>query len=619
MLSIAVLNTVSVSSTELCPGSPDRGAAFRLWEQARFGLLATVVAREAKPAAITSLLFQRNVWPNDSLVHIQTTERVRGYTARPFVASSTPATFAANGYAIEERDGSRTYSAPDADVLLDETFAETHCFHVQRPDGAHPNQDGLAFVSMTGRDSLVEVVGVVWIDHINPVLRSLEFRYIGIEPSAERANAGGRLEFRTMANGITLIESWSLRLPLMTRPGPTLEAMDPTLIGRRPAAPRRRQDRVNYRVNDVRETGGQVIEAEWADGTHWEAARTGLSGTVVQRGTQAPVPFAIVSLVGTSDSTIANATGDFTLAPLIAGRYSVEAVDTTLRTFAPERSDTKTMNVVSGRLTVIRPEVSTLSSTLANACQGRQAIHDNTVTILGHVSIIGTNDQALSSKQVFSSWLFDNTAPGTDRSREARVADQLSAIDAAGRFLVCGVGANRFVQFKMREKRGIVADTSIFVGDSGLVRFEWRRPPLSASTLTVATLARAVDVDVLGHHGGDSRRARRSTYNRHIAHSLRSASMRSIVEARRAGATLAATATVITIATPIVIVTGSRGEMPNTNELSMWPRVMNNATPMMIPPHATRTAFRTTPRTTSPAFAPKARRMPISFVRRAVV
>jgi len=58
-----MLATVRVTDRQLCPGSEDRGGAFQLWDQARAGLLATVVARELKPAMANGLgtLFPRFV------------------------------------------------------------------------------------------------------------------------------------------------------------------------------------------------------------------------------------------------------------------------------------------------------------------------------------------------------------------------------------------------------------------------------------------------------------------------------------------------------------------------------------------------------------------------------
>jgi hypothetical protein len=55
----AVLEAMRISGREICPGSSDRGAAFQLWEQARAGLLAAVVARELKPAAATMVTYER--------------------------------------------------------------------------------------------------------------------------------------------------------------------------------------------------------------------------------------------------------------------------------------------------------------------------------------------------------------------------------------------------------------------------------------------------------------------------------------------------------------------------------------------------------------------------------
>jgi hypothetical protein len=105
-----------------------------------------------------------------------------------------------------------SYNAPDADVLLDDDFAATHCFRVQSADKEHPEQIGLAFSPARGRDRLVDVTGVIWIDRVTPKLRTLEFRYTGLEPAATESGSGGHIEFRTMQNGVAFIERWHLRL-----------------------------------------------------------------------------------------------------------------------------------------------------------------------------------------------------------------------------------------------------------------------------------------------------------------------------------------------------------------------------------------------------------------------
>src|SRR5262249_46313846 len=150
-----MLNTVHVSDNELCPGSADRGVAFQVWDQARAGLLATVVARELKPAQARTLTYESRLTPSDERVQKQTKRIGTGRTKRPFIASQTPVYFARHGYILDDTS-MRIYNAPDADVLLDESFATTHCFHVQAADPEHSGQIGLAFNPAPGRDTLAD-------------------------------------------------------------------------------------------------------------------------------------------------------------------------------------------------------------------------------------------------------------------------------------------------------------------------------------------------------------------------------------------------------------------------------------------------------------------------------
>ena len=53
------LEPVQVTDVTKCSRRSDRAAALALWEQVRTGLLATVVAREANPANMRRLLFDR--------------------------------------------------------------------------------------------------------------------------------------------------------------------------------------------------------------------------------------------------------------------------------------------------------------------------------------------------------------------------------------------------------------------------------------------------------------------------------------------------------------------------------------------------------------------------------
>lgn len=249
----ALLASVHVSDRAVCGGSTDRGSALSLWEQARAGLLAAVVARETKPGRMNVLLFTTDQAPDSRLVRRQTLHLESGTTGRPFVAAARATDFAAHGYMQEDESG-RTLHAPDADILLDESFAATHCFTVAE-DADHPGRVGLAFRPARDRDGIVDVRGTLWIRRDVPALETLEFRFTGLEPAFENARAGGSLTFRTMPNGLVYIERWTMRLPEVEATnsfGPDM----PSALSRI-GAPMGR-DRRELKVAGIRYVGGEV-------------------------------------------------------------------------------------------------------------------------------------------------------------------------------------------------------------------------------------------------------------------------------------------------------------------------------------------------------------------------
>ena len=115
----------------------------------------------------------------------------------------------------------RNFFAPDADVLLDESFATSHCFRLAADDTSHRGQIGLAFTPAPGRgrDTLVDVAGVIWIDRATPALRSLEFLYTGLGHPRRLRAAGTssfsrcRTEFPSSNGGRCASSSWGRSRP----------------------------------------------------------------------------------------------------------------------------------------------------------------------------------------------------------------------------------------------------------------------------------------------------------------------------------------------------------------------------------------------------------------------
>jgi hypothetical protein len=446
------LTAMRITDREMCPGSEERGAAFELWDQARAGLLATVVGREAQPAMTRALRYNRGLSPTDEMVEHQASRMVAAYTSRPFVAAAAGSEFAERGYIAEDSSG-RTYYAPDADVLLDDSFVKTHCFHLQDADDAHRGQIGLAFTPAegSGRDTLVDVRGVIWIDRADPALRSLDFLYTGLEPAARKSRAGGSVEFRTLPNGASFIDRWVLRLAVLDR-----RRMAPNWADAPVAQQSRRDSRNDLWTVEIDETGGRVLSATWKDGTKWMSAAAGIEGSITRGKGGPPASNAVVSLLGTADTVRADLSGHFSMSPIIEGRYTVLAVDTTLEGFLTPRVTKQVVDVRRDRVSEIHLAVPPLDDRVRKLCKDEDTPR-NTTTLLGRIEFptgYRPRDPKLSVR-----WQAD-----TERTQ---------SLDDDMRFILCGVGMDRPVHLILTDS-AFKADTTVYLRKPDYATVVWR-------------------------------------------------------------------------------------------------------------------------------------------------
>ncbi|HVA58819.1 MAG TPA: carboxypeptidase-like regulatory domain-containing protein [Gemmatimonadaceae bacterium] len=315
----SLLEKVTVSEGEQCPDRNDREQALGLWEQAGAALLASVAARASRPGDMQLIEYERLFGEDRASVAWQQIRRASARTSRPYVPIATAAYFAAHGYRLERGTDSEL-GAPDVDVLLDDSFAATHCFSIADSAAAHTGEIGLAFEPAPGRDRLVDVRGVLWIDRTHPAVRTLEFQYTGLPDWQRAAGAGGAISFRAMPNGVVFIDSWSIA--------------SPELVSRGFAAGSRSSGGTRTRVMV---SGGVVIGAQWPDGSHWDAPTASMHGYVTAAtGGDHDRPGAIrgvdtagvrVWLAGTNDTTTTDSLGRFRLDGLLPGRYAVRAAE----------------------------------------------------------------------------------------------------------------------------------------------------------------------------------------------------------------------------------------------------------------------------------------------------
>src|SRR2546429_3804932 len=119
----------------------------------------------------------------------------------------------ARGYVVVEDDGTWTYQAPDADVLLSDPFLRTHCFETKAGHGETAGFVGLAFTPARDR-SLPDVAGTLWLDQQTSELRHLQFNYTRLPHPLNEARAGGRVAFMRVPTRAWRVRDWVIPTPL---------------------------------------------------------------------------------------------------------------------------------------------------------------------------------------------------------------------------------------------------------------------------------------------------------------------------------------------------------------------------------------------------------------------
>jgi hypothetical protein len=210
-----------------------------LWEEIRKALDAASLTAADEYYRYGVITYERE---RNARTFAVENENLRGkavLSRSPF-RSAPVETLAREGFAREARDGSIEYYAPDADVLLSQTFLDTHCFAL-RDDATRPDEIGLAF-EPTKRSGPTDIEGVLWADRASAALRELEFRYVRLPHDVRDARLGGSATFEQQPGGSWIVRDWVIRMPLLER-GPLL-----------------RHGEVEIIVGRILETGGQVVD-----------------------------------------------------------------------------------------------------------------------------------------------------------------------------------------------------------------------------------------------------------------------------------------------------------------------------------------------------------------------
>ena len=163
----------------------------RWWQEVRTALDVSSVVQSAGLARFEIDRFEREWGPKLERLVSETNRSEVSLTDRPFV-SAEAGFLARGGFVQGDLQGQREYYAPDADVLLSSVFLAQHCFSIEEHDDDE-RLIGLAFEPIEERD-VPDITGVLWVDSTTAELRTLDFRYHGVDDVPDN-ESGGRVSF----------------------------------------------------------------------------------------------------------------------------------------------------------------------------------------------------------------------------------------------------------------------------------------------------------------------------------------------------------------------------------------------------------------------------------------
>ena len=207
------LDAITVEAERHCDVTPESGAAAMLWEEVKKALQGVSLTGRANLVAYRVQRFERT-FGLDNAVRRERLDTVTARGDRPFT-TPPPQILVEKGY-VQGLE-SPSFYAPDAEVLLSDGFAATHCFRARRGRGETASMVGLGFEPNADR-KLSDVAGTLWIDTASAALRFLEFGYTGVDFGARTRELGGRLDFTRLETGAWIVQKWWIRGPVLQAP-----------------------------------------------------------------------------------------------------------------------------------------------------------------------------------------------------------------------------------------------------------------------------------------------------------------------------------------------------------------------------------------------------------------
>lgn len=323
-----------------------------LWEEIRKALTASVLTRRQGHLPLHVREFKRELSRSGETLREWATASsvVRG---RPFGALS-PAVLAEGGF-VQMSGDSTTYAAPDADLLLSDTFVGTHCF---RAVPVINGLVGLEFVPAPGRN-VSDVKGTLWVDRMAGELKFLEYSYTGLEDELDNVGLGGRVEFKRLPTGAWIVSYWYTRMPRLTSTAVSVGG------NRRP----------QFELIGYLDRGGR---AELAAGPMGLVDRSLLVGRIFDSTASRGLAEAVVRVEGHRDSVFTDEEGRFELALPLSGDHVVVVAHPKLGLLRDRTAQAVLLSIGdSARVDLAVPSLATFVRALCGSSRGRAGIIGN--------------------------------------------------------------------------------------------------------------------------------------------------------------------------------------------------------------------------------------------------
>ena len=410
------LADLDISVVKQCVDNPRDAAEVELvFDEARKALESQLLAQAMQLFRYHSVVFDRSLPARgDDLIDVKTFS-ADGVSQAPF-RSLAAERLSEDGY-IQEEGLTVYYYAPDATVLLSDTFQRDHCFSLDREERDGQVLVGLTFEPRDGRE-LPDISGALWLDEATNALDHLEFRYRNIPyRPVDDKRIGGIVEYGQLPDGAFIVRDWYIRMP------------DLVYYERREA----------YSIDGFSEYGAELRNVSEPEGGDLDWREGGsIEGTIVNSVTGSPLRDATLILdLPRGDDRIRHTgpRGEFFFDGLDPGEYELELRHPLLEVLDIDRPKVK-LELAEGMRHRVEFDLPQPEAILADFC-GRD--NEGTALIVGRVRDRETLFP-LGRARLWAEWTIERTSPepGDNYGRVVVSSDDTRA-DRQGRYALCDI------------------------------------------------------------------------------------------------------------------------------------------------------------------------------------